>query len=512
MTTTSFGMPPPQILTISAGVHAVAIADPHRPALRVGDRLMTYGEIGTRIRKVAGAARSLLGRTLGERVVLLAPNCIEYPEIICGLGDLGLVVSTANPRCTAHELTILARDCEPRLLIVHPSLESVVRAAALPTVEKIVVLGEEYEAWIAAGEPCGIDPGLREEDGFALVYTSGTTGEPKGVVLSHRSRVLTFYGMAMEFGCFGPDDRHLAMAPMAHGAGFAFTMAPLFFGGYVEVLPKFDPEIVLSTLGRGRFTGTFMVPTHYQTIFGLGPATLDRYRNSTPALRSIISNASALPQSVKEKIVAYWGEGLLHETYGSTEGGVVTNLRPTDQLRKIQCVGKPFTCTQVRLLDDQGFEVAPGEVGELHSYSPFLFNGYFRQPDATRESMRDGWLSVGDLARRDEDGYLYIVDRKKDMVISGGLNIYPREIEEVLHGHASISEAAVVGVPDEQWGERLRAFVVARPGATLDSTQIEQHCRKVLAGYKVPREFRIVDALPRGASGKVLKNELRKLS
>lgn len=175
-------------------------------------------------------------------------------------------------------------------------------------------------------------------------------------------------------------------------------------------------------------------------------------------------------------------------------------------------MGKPFTCTQVRLLDDQGFEVAPGEVGELHSYSPFLFNGYFRQPDATRESMRDGWLSVGDLARRDEDGYLYIVDRKKDMVISGGLNIYPREIEEVLHGHASISEAAVVGVPDEQWGERLRAFVVARPGATLDSTQIEQHCRKVLAGYKVPREFRIVDALPRGASGKVLKNELRKLS
>jgi acyl-CoA synthetase (AMP-forming)/AMP-acid ligase II len=385
-----------------------------------------------------------------------------------------------------------------------------VRGASLPTVERVIVLGPEYEAWLAASPEGGIEPGLEETDGFALVYTSGTTGQPKGVLLSHRSRAMTFYGMAMEYGCFGPEDRHLSMAPMAHGAGFAFTMAPLFFGGYVEVLPKFDPERVLHALARGSFTGTFMVPTHYQAIFGLEQPVLERYRGRAAGLRTVISNASALPQAVKEKIIAYFGEGLLHEAYGSTEGGVVTNLRPKDQLRKIQCVGTPFTCTSIRLLAEDGAEVATGEIGELYSRSPFLFNGYWNRPEETRACMRDGYVSVGDLARRDEEGYLYIVDRKKDMVISGGLNIYPREIEEVLHRHPAIREVAVIGVPDDRWGERLRAFIVPHPGMTVDPAELDAFCRESLSGYKVPRELRFIEALPRNAAGKVLKQELRR--
>lgn len=258
---------------------------------------------------------------------------------------------------------------------MHPDLEPVVRHAALPTVKRVIVTGPESEAWLAASPEGGIEPALEETDGFALVYTSGTTGQPKGPLLSHRSRAMTFYGMAMEYGCFGPEDRQLSMAPMAHGAGFVFTMAPLFFGGYVEVLPKFDPEHVLHSLSRGAFTGTFMVPTHYQAIFALEKPVLERHRGGAPALRTMISNASALPQALKEKIVAYFGEGRLHEAYGFTEGGVVTNLRPRDQLRKIQCVGTLFACTSIRLIDEEGAEVAPGEVGELHSRSPFLFNG-----------------------------------------------------------------------------------------------------------------------------------------
>ncbi|MEO0997559.1 MAG: AMP-binding protein, partial [Pseudomonadota bacterium] len=416
---------------------------------------------------------------------------------------------TINPRATAAELSALAADCEPALLLVHPDLEPVARAASLPSVERIVVLGDEYEAWLAAHAPAEPPGWLEETDSFALVYTSGTTGAPKGVLLPHRSRILTFFGMAMEYGCFGPDDVHLALAPMAHGAGFAFALAPLYFGGTVEVLPHFDPEQVLTRLRDSTATGTFMVPTHYHAIFGLGAATLARYRGSTPALRTIISNASALPQSTKEQIVGYWGDGLLHETYGSTEGGVVTNLRPPEQLTRPRCVGLPFACTEIRLANEAGEEVAAGEVGELYSRSPYLFSGYYRRDDETGACLNDGWLTVGDLARRDDDGYIYIVDRKKDMVISGGFNVYPREIEELLHQHPDVGEAAVVGVPDDKWGEALRAFVVIRDGGERDAGALEAYCRQTLSGYKVPKSFRFIDALPRNAGGKILKKELR---
>jgi len=229
-----------------------------------------------------------------------------------------------------------------------------------------------------------------------------------------------------------------------------------------------------------------------------------------PALRTIMSNAAALPQAVKERIVGYFGAGLLHETYGSTEAGVVTNLRPQDQLLRKQSVGRPFAVTRIRLLDDDGRDVKDGEVGELYSLSPYIFNGYYNQPEETAAALRDGWVTAGDLARRDADGFLYIVDRKKDMVVTGGFNVYPREVEEILHRHPAVLEAAVIGVPDQKWGEALSAVIVTRPGMNVRPPELEAHCRESLAGYKVPKSFRFIDALPRNAGGKVLKNELRR--
>ena len=392
------------------------------------------------------------------------------------------------------------------MIFAHPDLAETARA--VPGIERVITLGEDYEGWLAAAADTPPDARVAETDAFAMHYTAGTTGKPKGVLVSHRSRALTFFGMAVEYGCYGPDDRALGIAPMFHGAGLAFALAPVFFGGFCRILPRFDPEESLRLLAEGGFGTTFLVPTHFNAIFNLPQATLDRHRRPA-GLRTIVSNAAPLAQAAKERIVDYFGEGILHETYGSTEGGIVTNLRPADQLRKQQCVGLPFAHTEVRLLDDDGLPVAQGDVGELYSRSPYLFNGYWNRPDATAEALRDGWLSVGDLARRDEEGYIYLVDRKKDVIISGGVNVYPREVEECLHAHPDIAEAAVVGVPDDYWGEAVKAFVVARAGAALDADAVLSHCTPRLAGYKLPKTVSFIDALPRNAAGKVLKRDLR---
>jgi long-chain acyl-CoA synthetase len=311
--------------------------------------------------------------------------------------------------------------------------------------------------------------------------------------------------MGSEYGCYSPDDRFLALAPLYHGAGFAFATASLFFGGTCHLLSKFDAETTLDLLADEALTGVFMVPTHFNAIFALPEAKLERCRST--ALKTIISNAAPLPQPTKARIVGAFGHGLLHETYGSTEGSIVTNLRPADQLRKEICVGHPFPMTEIRLLTEAGEPVAPGEVGELYSRSPYLFNGYWGRSLDEVGSYRDGFFSAGDLARMDDEGFIYIVDRKTDMIISGGINIYPREVEEALAAHPAVIEAAVIGEPDAYWGEAVVAFVVSKQ--PVDAEDLIAHCTDRLARYKAPKKIVFVDELPRNAAAKVNKRELR---
>lgn len=494
-------------ITLSSGVRASAARTPDKVALTEDERSLTYARLVKRIDQVASLALGGLGLKPGEHVALMSPNCIEYFEIVCGISSAGMATAMVNPRLTAREAAYICNDSRARVLFVHASLEDLARSADLQTVERIIVIGKDYEELLGRARPLAEPVPVGENDIFAIPYTAGTTGQPKGVLLSHRSRAITFFSMAVEYGCYSMDDRSLAIAPLYHGGGFAFAMAPIFFGGSCDILTRFDPELVLQRFATQRITNTFMVPTHFNAVFALGETTLARYK--APHLRTIISNAAPLPQATKEKIVAMFGAGILHETYGSTEGGIVCNLRPVDQLRKIQCVGMPFPCTEVRLLDEQGNDAAPGAVGELYSRSPCLFSGYWGKPEATEEAFRGEWLTVGDMARRDEEGYLYLVDRKKDLIISGGVNIYPREIEEVLHAHSSITEAAVIGVPDDYWGEAVKAFVVVRPGVTVTAEDLIAYCKENIAGYKLPKSFDFVSALPRNAAGKVLKRELR---
>ena len=347
-----------------------------------------------------------------------------------------------------------------------------------------------------------------EWDVFTIPYTSGTTGQPKGVLVPHRSRILTLFGMAVEYGCYSPDDRFLAIAPMCHGAGMIFSLAPIFFGGYAEIMDQFDPERILTTFVDENISGFFGVPTHFHGILALEKAVLEK--GSKHQLKTIISNAAALPQQIKEQLVDQFGDGLLHETYGSTEGGIISNLRPDDQLRKQQCVGQAFPCTEIKILNDSGKNCEANEVGELFSTSPYLFNGYWKRSEETKEALNDGWLTVGDMARQDEEGYLYIVDRKKDMVISGGINVYPREVEEVLFKHPNVSDAAVIGIPDEKWGEAIKAYIVTTSSSEGDAEEIRSFCEQEISKIKVPKIIEFINEIPRNAGGKVLKTELRK--
>lgn len=493
-------------MSLPGGVRAAMLRNPDKVAMKHREREVSYGEFMNCVDQVTAGLLNDCGLEHGDHAAIVSANSIEYLEIVLGASQAGIGTATINPRLSGPELVAIADDARARVLFVDAATAETVRDLKFATVEKVLTVGDSYQAWRDAQQALPELPEVAEWDTFTIPYTSGTTGKPKGVLVPHRSRVISLYAMAVEYGCFSPDDRFLAIAPMCHGAGMIFALAPIFFGGYAEIMDKFDPEAVVRKFRSEKITGFFGVPTHFHAIFGLDATILEDNRSAT--LHTIISNAAALPQVMKEKIIGHFGQ-ILHETYGSTEASIVSNLRPADQLRKVACVGQAFPGTQIEIRRDDGSLCEPDEVGELFATSSCLFNGYWMRPEETAEAWQDGWVTVGDLAKKDAEGHLYIVDRKKDMVISGGINIYPREIEEALLQHPDIVDVAVIGVPDEKWGERLKAFVVARATTELTGEAIIEFCDGRISGMKTPKEYAFIDALPRNANGKVLKTELR---
>jgi acyl-CoA synthetase (AMP-forming)/AMP-acid ligase II len=509
------------LLTLSEMVATHARLQPGRLAVRDSRRSLTWAQWDERASRLAHALLAGLGLAPGDRVAVLAYNRAEWLELYAGLTRAGLVVVPINFRLLAPEIAYIVEHCEAKAIVVQSELRERVEALAGEFAiepRRRIELGDGpapgwqgYEALLATASPASPRVPVGPKDLFALMYTSGTTGRPKGAMRSHGGNALIALVTALEFG-LSRDDTGLLVMPLCHANSLYFALTFTCLGATIVVDDRahFDPEALLALLARERITFTSLVPTHYIMMLALSAEV--KARHDTSAVGKLLISSAPARRDTKLAILEHFRGCRLFELYGSTEAGWVTVLRPDEQLEHLGSVGREWAGSgPIRLLDPEGAEVPDGEVGELFSRTPWVFDGYWKNPDKTAEAFRGAWCSVGDLARRDEQGYLQLVDRKSNMIISGGENIYPSEVEAVLGAHSKVQDVAVIGVPDATWGEAVCAVVVPHAGQTVGEAELIDWCRSRLAGYKRPRSVLFVGEqdMPRTATGKTLHRVLR---
>lgn len=506
----------PVLLTAGEVLSSLARLRPAASGARDLERSLTFRAWNERSCRLANALLGL-GLVRGDRVAVLAYNRLEWAEIYVAVAKAGLVAVPVNFRLTGPEVAFIVDDCGAAALIVEdalmPTIEAVRTALPVP-VGRFVHIGDatpvgyrSYEELLA--EAAVDEPGVIvvPDDAWCLMYTSGTTGNPKGAIRSHRGMAMVALVTGIEFRIHRGDKALLVM-PMCHANSLNFFTSFLVCGAAITIFsrPTFDPELCLAALGSATFSS--LVPTHYSMLSDVAESA----RPATSSVEKLLVSSATAFVETKRQIMEMFPNAGLYELYGSTEAGWVTVLHPDEQFEQLGTVGRETVgSAPIRLLDDSGNEVPDGEPGELFSCSPQHFDGYWNLPDQTADAMRGAYLSVGDIARRNDDGFIELIDRKKNMIISGGENVYPSEVEQVLAAHPGVGDVAVFGVSDPKWSERVVAAVVPRAGASLTAETLRDWTSGRLAGFKRPREFHFLDPgeMPRNATGKILHRRLR---
>ena len=495
---------------------------PEKMSLKDSRRSFTYPETNRRVNQLANGLLSL-GLSRGDKVAVLLENSIEIVEVFLATAKTGLVIVPINFRLTGNDVEYIVNNSDAKAMIVHDAFNETVDAIRdrLGSIspDHYFIVGEDrsgyrpYEGFIesfAEEEPAA---DVKPEEPWILIYTSGTTGRPKGVVRSHASHIAFYLINAVDFG-FNEHDVCLNVMPLCHINSTFFTFTFTYIGASVYIHPaiSFQSEEILEIVECEKITFISLIPTHYNLILTAPDTARQR---DVSSIRKLLCSSAPVRKDMKLAIMDFFKGVELYEAYGSTEAGIVTILKPEDQLRKLGSIGFESLGTDfVKILDDDDNEVGVGEVGELYSRGPMLFDEYYKLPEKTAAAFRQGWFSAGDMARRDEDGFFEIVDRKDNMIITGGEHVYPSEVEKVVGSHECVFDCACIGLPDDKWGEKVVAVVCKKAGEEAEQMNDEaiiDCCQDKLAGFKRPKEVIFIDPedMPRTPTGKILHRKLR---
>jgi len=493
---------------------------PDTIALKDGTKAFTYPETNVRVNKLAHSFLAL-GLKKGDKVAVLLENCIEIVEVYLATAKAGLVIVPINFRLIGPEIEYIVNNSDAKVFIVHdefsPNVDSIKSDLSQIELGAYIIVGDkktgyiEYEDFISNGSESEPKIEVNPKDPWLLIYTSGTTGTPKGVVRSHKSHIAFYLINAIDFG-FNEQDICLNIMPLCHinSTFFTFTLTYIGATAYIHPARSFIAEEILEIIEKEKITFISLIPTHYSLILN---ASEDGKKYQIKSIRKLLCSSAPVSKEMKLDIMKFFPGVELYEAYGSTEAGIVTVLKPNDQIKKLGSIGFESLGTDfVKILDENGEEVEVGEIGELYSRGPMLFDKYYKLPEKTASSFRGNWFSAGDMATVDEDGYYEIVDRKDNLIITGGEHVYPSEVEKVICRFPGVLDVAIVGLPNIKWGEQVTAFVIHKDPENLSTeNEIIKFCKDKMAGYKRPKVVHFIshEEMPRTGSGKILHRAIR---